>query len=85
MCRPDEWEPLDPWQFMGHPDEKQSAAEIASAIFSMIDVSGDGCITTDELKSALKSTNPSLSVRSAHVAETFLAATSALRSRLPFM
>jgi len=42
------------------PDEQQSTLEMASGIFSMLDKSGDGKVSTAELKSALISMNPSL-------------------------
>jgi len=42
------------------PEEQQSTLEMASAIFSMLDKSGDGKVSTAEMKSAMTAMNPSL-------------------------
>lgn len=43
------------------PEEQQSTLEMATAIFAMLDKSGDGKVSTAEMKSAMVSMNPSLS------------------------
>lgn len=44
------------------PEEQQTNLEMANAIFTLLDKSGDGKVSIAELKSALISMNPSLQV-----------------------
>lgn len=45
------------------PEEQQSTIEMATAIFLMLDKSGDGKVSVAEMKSALISMNPALQER----------------------
>jgi len=50
------------------PNEQLSTVEMATAIFSMLDKSGDGKVSTAEMKSAMIAMNPSLQDEDVHAA-----------------